>query len=95
MMFAPHQRLAAGQAQLAHAEPHEGAAQPVELLERQDLGLRQEGHVFGHAIDAAEVAAIRDRDAQVADMPAEGVDHRLVMGTRLAVLKSPEPSLSH
>ena len=41
----------------------------------QDLGLGQEGHVFGHAIDAAEVAAIRHRDAQIGDMPAEWIDH--------------------
>ncbi len=60
---APHQGLAAGQAQLAHTEAHEGGAQPVELLEAEDFRLRQKSHVFGHAIDAAEVAAVRHRDA--------------------------------
>ena len=60
---------------LLDALADEGAAQPVELLERQDLGLGQEGHVLRHAIDAAEVAAVRHRDAQIGDMPAEGIDH--------------------
>ena len=30
-------------------------------------------HLLRHAVDAAEVAAVGDRDAQVADRPAEGV----------------------
>ena len=37
---APDQGLAAGQAQLAHPAPHEGAAYPVKLLQRQDVRLR-------------------------------------------------------
>ena len=69
-----HQRLAAGQPELAHPHPHEGAAQPVQLLQGQDLRLGQEGHVFRHAIDAAEVAAVRHRDPKVGDGPPEGVD---------------------
>ena len=51
-------------------------AQPVELLERQQVGLRQERHVFRHAIDAAEVAAVGHRDAQIGDRAAERVDQR-------------------
>ena len=35
--------------------------------------LGQEGHVLGHAIDAAEIAAVGDRDAQVADGALERV----------------------
>jgi hypothetical protein len=61
---AAHQRLAAGQAQLFDPEPTKGAAHPVEFLERQQLFLRQEIHLFRHAINAAEVAAIGDRHAQ-------------------------------
>ena len=67
---APHQRLAAGEPQLAHAARDEGAAQPVELLERQQVGLRQERHVLRHAVDAAEVAAVGHRDAQIGDARA-------------------------
>ena len=69
----PHQGLAAGDAQLAHALRDEGRADPVELLEGQKVALGQEGHVLGHAIDAAEVAAVRHRDAQIGDRPAERV----------------------
>ncbi len=76
---APHQRLAAGETQLAHAQPHEGGAHAVELFQRQNLGFGQEGHVFRHAIDAAKVAPIRDGDAEIADVPAERINH----GTRL------------
>jgi hypothetical protein len=73
----PHQRFAAGQPELAHALGDKGGCQPVDLLERQDVLARQEGHGLGHAIDAAEVAAVGDRDPQIGDVPAEGVDHGL------------------
>ena len=54
----------------------EHRADAVELLERQKVALRQEGHVLGHAIDAAEIAAVRHRDAQIGDRPPERVDER-------------------
>jgi DUF971 family protein len=50
----------------------EGGAQPVELLERQHFPLGQEGHVLGHAVDAAEVAAVGHRYAQIADRRPKG-----------------------
>src|SRR6185437_11287711 len=53
-----------------------------------------ERHVLGHAVDAAEVAAVGDRDAQIADMPAERIDHGPVMGTRRRILKPPPPPYS-
>ncbi len=70
-----HQRLAAGQAQLPHALADEGRAQPVELLKRQEVALGQKFHVLGHAIGAAEVAAVGDRNAQIGDRAPERVDH--------------------
>ena len=73
---APDQRFAAGQPQLAHALGDEGRTQPVEFLERQQVGLGQEGHVFRHAIEAAQVAAVGDRYPQIADGPAERIGHR-------------------
>ena len=73
---AAHQRFAAGQPELAHALGHERAAQPVELLERQEVGLRQKRHVLGHAIDAAEVAAVGHRHPQIGDGAGERVDQR-------------------
>lgn len=84
---AAHQRLAAGQAQFAHAEAHEGAAQPLQLLDRQDLRLRQEGHVFGHAIDAAEIAPVGHRDAQIGYRPGERVDQRRGLMKRANVVR--------
>ena len=72
---APHQRLAAGDADFRRAQADEGGAEPVQLLQRQQVPLRQEVHVLGHAIDAAQVAAVGDRDAQVGDGTAERVDH--------------------
>ncbi len=74
--IAPHQGLAAGDPQLAHAAIDEDAAEAVELFERQQVALGQELHVLGHAVGAAEVAAIRHRDAQVGDRPLERVDQR-------------------
>ena len=69
----------------------EGAAQPVELLERQQVRLGQEGHVLRHAIDAAEVAAVGHRDAQVADMAAEGIESCLAdNGDGAGALQGPE-----
>ena len=63
----------------------EGAAEPVELLERQQVLLRQERHVLRHAVDAAEVAAVRHRDAQIGDRPPERIDQRLGRSTGTAV----------
>ena len=73
---APHQRLAAGQAQLAHALGDERAAQPVEFLQAEQVGLRQERHVLRHAIDAAEIAAVGHRNAQIGDGAMKRVDQR-------------------
>ena len=52
---------------------------PLDLLERQDLVAGQERVVppvdlLGHAVRAAEVAAVGDRDAQVVERAAEGVE---------------------
>ena len=72
------QRLAAGQPHLLHAELHEQARQPRDLLERQTLGGFQEAIVLverlaRHAVRATEVAAIHDRDAQVVQRPPERI----------------------
>ena len=73
---AAHQRLAAGDPELAHAARDERAAQPVQFLQGQQVGLGQKGHVFRHAIHTAEIAPVGDRDAQIADVATERVDHR-------------------
>ena len=71
----PHQWLTTGQPQLAHALAHEGRTQPVQFLQRQHVGFGQEGHVLGHAIDAAKIATVRHRYAKIRHMASEGIDH--------------------
>ena len=72
------QRLAAGEADLAHAVRHEQPRQPRDLLEAQQRAVRQVlvvlvEHFLGHAVAAAEVAAVGHADAQVAQRPAQRV----------------------
>jgi hypothetical protein len=71
---APNQRFSAGEAELPHSARNEGAAQPVELFKAQKVGLGQERHVLRHAIDAAEIAPIGHRDAQIGDRPSEWIN---------------------
>ena len=92
----PHQWLAAGQPQLAGAAPDEGAGDAVDLLQAQHFVLGQEGHVFGHAIDTAEIAAIGDRDTQISNGAAERIDQRPFRCAHRAVaFAKHEPSLWH
>ena len=83
--LAPHERLAAGEAQVGDAHPREHAHHSLDLLEAQDLRAVEPGQAVGrHAVLAAEVAAVGDRDPQVRDQPAvavhEGFDAHLVEG---------------
>ena len=76
---AAHERLAARDAQLLDAHAGERARQALDLLERQQLLAAQElellaEDLLGHAVDAAEVAAVGDRDAQIAHGPGELVE---------------------
>ena len=73
---APHQRLAPGDPQLGHSARDKAGGELIKLLQRQHLCLGQELHRLGHAIGAAQVAAIRDRKPQVGDAPLEGVHQR-------------------
>ena len=75
---AADQRLAAGDPELVDAEPDEDRRQPRDLLERQHLLARQEREVAAedlgrHAVRAAEVASVGDRDPQVPQRAAESV----------------------
>ncbi len=72
---AADQRFATCQPQLAHTLGDECRAQTIKLLQREQIRLRQESHVFGHAVKAAKVATIRHGYAQIADASAERVDH--------------------
>src|SRR5206468_1586889 len=65
--------LAAGEADPAHAEAREDADDTDDLLEAQEVGARPEADLLRHAVGAAVVAAIGQRDPQVADAAAEAV----------------------
>ena len=78
---AAQQRLAARDAQLLHAEVDEDARDPLDLLEGEELAARQEAVVVAedllrHAVHAAEVAAVGDRDAEIADAAGRGCRRR-------------------
>src|SRR5688572_329386 len=76
---ATDERLATGETDLLHAEADEDADETLDLLERQDLGPREELEILAedllrHAIDAAEIAPVGDADAQIAQRTLEGVE---------------------
>ena len=74
-----HQGLAAGQADLADALVDRGRREALDLLEGEDLGVAPRHALGRHAVDAPQVAAVGDGDAQVVDAPAERVGaHRLL-----------------
>ncbi len=71
---AAEQRLAAGEANLVHAEADEDVDKAADLLEMQHVLARQPGVVvLRHAVFAAQVAAVGDRQAQVAQRTAEAI----------------------
>ena len=72
--FAAHQRLAAGQADLVDPQGHRHADEVGDLLEGEQLGPVHEDDLFGHAVGAAQVAAVGHADAQVVVHATEGVD---------------------
>ena len=66
------QGLAAGQAHLRDAVTDEEPDEPEHLLVGEHLRLRHPGQALGgHAVGAAQVAAVGHRDAQVSGHPAE------------------------
>ena len=75
------QGLAAGDTDLLHAAGDERARDALDLLEGEELRAIEECVVPSvdlprHAVDAAEVAAVGDGDAEIAERPAEGVCRR-------------------
>ena len=75
---AAQQRLAAGETDLLDSDPDELAREPLDLLEGQELLAVEEPiaaseDLLRHAVDAAEVAAIRHRDPEIAQWASERV----------------------
>jgi hypothetical protein len=76
--LAPNERLAAGKPHLFHAHRREDTHEPRDLLEAQQLLALQPFEALGrHAVAAAEVAFVGDRDAEALDLAAPGIDERL------------------
>ncbi len=74
---APQQRLAAGEAQVGHAQfGDEQAQQLLQLAPRQPLAALHELRAVRHAVGAAEVAAVGEGDAQLALDPPVAVLER-------------------
>ena len=65
MQVLAQERLAAGQPHLVHAQPRRHPHERRYFLEREQLRAVAEGDVLGHAVGAAEVAPVGDRDAEV------------------------------
>src|SRR5204863_3063099 len=83
-----HKRLSARDADLLRAGGDERARDAGDLLEAEQLAAVEEAVVMpvdllGHAVHAAEVAAVGDRDPQVAERPAQGVES-VHTGNRIA-----------
>ena len=80
---AAEQGLAAGEPQLVHAQVADGDGdQPDELGVGELLGAGHPGQALGgHAVGAAQVAAVGQRDPQVRGDPAEAVDQPRVGGS--------------
>src|SRR5436190_844021 len=63
---APQERLASREADLVHSEGHEDVGERADLLEVEDLLARKpDVLLLGHAVLAAQVASVGDRDAEV------------------------------
>jgi len=74
----PDERLAARDPELPDPQLDEDPGEPPDLLVGQDLGVRQEGVVAAedlgrHAVGAPEVAAVRDRDPEVAQGTTQSI----------------------
>jgi hypothetical protein len=69
--------FAAGDTELADAEGDGDTGEAGDFFKRENLFARHELHaVFGHAVEAADVTAIRDANPEVIVQPVETVDER-------------------
>jgi hypothetical protein len=72
----PDGRLAAGQTDLGDAQAGRHAHNCQQLVVAQQLSPRPKAHLFGHAVDTAQIARIGQRDAQVVDAASEAIAQR-------------------
>src|SRR5205807_8236336 len=86
---AADQGLAARQPDVGDAHRCQQPYNPRDLLEREDLLALEPGQAFrGHAVLAAEVAAVGYRHAQIADQAAMAISQRLELHPLEATLRS-------
>jgi hypothetical protein len=77
----PNQRLAAGEPQTPHAHLRYHADKPGDFLEREDLVSRLEPYILiGHAVKAADIAAVGDADPQAGVDTAEAIEEGRFVG---------------
>ncbi len=73
-----HERFAAGQANLVDAQRSGDPDEVRDFLESEQFRAVHEHNFFRHAVGAAQVAPVRDADAEVVVDAAKGVDQRAV-----------------
>ncbi|MOA23129.1 hypothetical protein D3C78_1437310 [compost metagenome] len=74
-----HQWFATGDADTRDAEADEGIGDGIELFETEYLRPGSEDHVLAHAIGAAEVATVGDREPQVGNSAPERIEQLIVL----------------
>lgn len=72
----PHERFAAGEPDLVHTEASRDADELRDFFKGEQLGTVEEGHVFRHAVRAAEVTPVGHRHAQVVVTTAKGIHEK-------------------
>src|SRR5579863_1746768 len=70
-----HQRYSAGDSNFANAQAQKNVREPVEFRPGEDfVVVTIVFRVSRTAVDTAEIAAVRDRNPQVSDLPAEFIE---------------------
>ena len=69
-----NERLATGETYLANTQFNKGAGYLENLFQCENVLLGHECHVFGHTVDTAKIAAIRDGQAHIINAALKAVD---------------------
>ena len=74
VQVAAHERLTTGDADRPHADRRGGVHDLDDLFVAEQFIAAQPVETrFGHAVDAAQIALVGDRDAQIGNRPVEGI----------------------
>ena len=92
---APHQRFAPRKPDLAYPARDEALGDHRDFLQAQQRLARQETHLLRHAIAAAQIAAVRHRDPQIADRAAVSIDQGGACHRGTAKPYAMEPQVNH